>query len=342
MNRFLSSLLLLSFTLTPLARAHDPHASQEMVAAAQNLLADLSAEQKAKAQFQFTDAERKNWHFIPRPRKGLPLKEMTQPQRLLVQALLATGLSSRGYEKAVTVMSLEEVLAEMEKNKKGGFPRDPENYYISIFGEPSLDGVWGWRYEGHHLSFNFALAGDGVASMTPSFFGTNPAEVRDGPRKGLRVLGTEEDLGYELLRSLNDEQKKAAVILAEAPKDIINIPGRSDTKPEGLPQSKMTADQQKVLEHIIKTYIFRNRPGVASDDWEKIQKAGLDKVDFAWAGGFEPGQGHYYRVQGPTFVLEFDNTQNDANHVHTIWRDFENDFGSDPLLEHYKEAHQKK
>jgi hypothetical protein len=313
-----------------------------MVSAAQNFLADLSPEQKAKAQFQFSDEERKNWHYIPRPRKGLPIKEMTQPQRLLAHALLATGLSSRGYEKAVTVMSLEEVLAILEKDKKGGAVRDPENYYFSIFGEPSLDGVWGWRFEGHHLSFNFALTGDGVASMTPSFFGSNPAEVRDGPRKGLRVLGTEEDLGYELLKSLTDEQKKQAVILAEAPKDIINVPGRNDTKAEGLPQSKMNPDQQKILDHLIHAYLFRNRIGVASDDWEKIQKAGLDKVDFAWAGGFEPGQGHYYRVQGPTFVLEFDNTQNDANHVHAAWRDFDNDFGSDPLLEHYKEAHQKK
>jgi hypothetical protein len=339
MKTLLTTLTLFSLALSPLARAHDPHATQEMVAAANNLLSALSPEQKAKATFQFTDEERKNWHFIPRPRKGLPVKEMTPAQRLLAYALLATGLSSGGYEKATTIMSLEEILATLEKDRKGGPVRDPELYFVSIFGDPGLDKVWGWRVEGHHLSFNFVAAGENVASMTPSFFGTNPAEVREGQRKGLRVLGTEEDLGWKLVRSLNDEQKKQAVVLTEAPKDIINVPGRNDTKPEGVPYSKLNPDQQKTLDQIIHVFLFRNRPGFASESYDKIKAAGLDKVDFAWAGGTEAGQGHYYRVQGPTFVLEFDNTQNDANHAHTAWRDFENDFGADPLLQHYRDAH---
>src|SRR5215213_5075098 len=210
-RRFLSAAIILS-SLAATVHAHD--ATAEMEQAAKAFLTTLSDEQKSKAVLSFTGAERPDWHFIPRPRKGLPIKEMTQEQRLLAQGLLATGLSHRGYNKAVTIMSLESILAAMEQGK--GPARDPEMYFVSIFGEPGKY-PWAWRVEGHHLSLNFTAASDGAPSMTPSFYGTNPGEVKQGPRAGTRVLGVEEELGRTLVKSLNEEQKKKAVILAEAP-----------------------------------------------------------------------------------------------------------------------------
>ena len=320
-------------------RAHD--ASAEMTAAATNLITTLNAEQKAKATFAFPDAERENWHFIPRVRKGLPMKEMTQEQRLLAQALLATGLSHRGYAKAVSIMSLEAVLAELEKGKVGGAVRDPEQYFVSIFGAPGIE-PWGWRIEGHHLSLNFTAAGGAAPSMTPSFFGTNPGEVREGPRKGTRVLGNEEEMGRALVKSLDAEQKKIAILQIETPKEILTAPGRIDpVKPEGISGDKLTHEQLAALEKLVKEYLFRNRPDVAAEEWAKIEKAGKSAVTFAWAGGLERGEPHYYRVQGATFVLEYDNTQNEANHVHSIWRDFAHDFDHDLLAEHLKADHAK-
>jgi Protein of unknown function (DUF3500) len=325
--------------LTAPLRAHE--SSAEMAAAANNLLGTLTPEQKQKASFEYPDEERKNWHFIPRVRKGLTLKEMTYEQRLLAQALLATGLSGRGYSKAVSIMSLEAVLAILEKDKVGGAVRDPENYFVSIFGKPGI-APWGWRLEGHHLSLNYAIPNDGAPVMTPSFFGTNPGDVKSGPRAGTRILGVEEDLGRALVKSLSEEQKKVAIVLTEAPKEIFNDPKRTDpTKPEGLPQNQLTADQSATLVKIIKEYLFRCRPDVAAEDFAKIEKAGLDKLHFTWAGGLELGQPHYYRVQGGNFILEYDNTQNDANHVHSIWRDFDHDFGGDLLKAHVDAAHAK-
>jgi hypothetical protein len=333
-RRLLALCLALSASLL---HAHD--ASVDMAAAANNYLAALTAEQKAKAALPFPDPERENWHFIPRPRKGLPFKEMTQEQRLLAQALLASGLSHRGYAKAVSIMSLEAVLLELEKGS--GPVRDPEMYFVTIFGTPGVE-PWGWRLEGHHLSQNFTAAGGAAPSMTPSFFGSNPGEVREGPRKGTRILGNEEELGRALVKSLDAEQRKMAIINAEAPKDVLNDPKRVDpTKPEGLSAEKLSGDQLEILVKLIKEYLFRNRPDVAAEEFARIEKDGAGNVAFAWAGGLERGQPHYYRVQGKTFVLEYDNTQNDANHVHSIWRDFAHDFDHDLLGEHLKADHAK-
>ena len=321
--------------------AHD--ATAEMSAAAINFLASLTPEQKAQATFDFPSEERTNWHFIPRPRKGLPIKDMAPDQRLLAQALLVSGLSSRGYEKAVSIMSLDAVLKELEKDKVGGAVRDPDNYYVSIFGTPGGSAPWGWRFEGHHLSLNYTTAGDDAPSMTPSFFGTNPGEVKTGPRAGTRILALEEDLARTLVKSLTEEQRKVAVLPVAAPKDILNDPKRVDpTSPEGIAQSQLTADQTATLLKLVKEYLFRCRPDVAAEDWAKVEKAGLDKLHFAWAGGFERGEPHYYRVQGGHFVLEYDNTQNDANHVHSVWRDFDHDFGVDLLKAHLDAAHSGK
>ncbi|MEQ1862957.1 MAG: DUF3500 domain-containing protein, partial [Chthoniobacteraceae bacterium] len=334
----------------------------EMEQAAKAFLVALSDEQKAKASFAFGAAydapaaakappvatsnpalpppdERRNWHFIPRPRRGLAIKDMTTEQRLLAHGLLATGLSHRGYTKAVSIMSLESVLAILEKDRRGGAVRDPELYFFSIFGTPGKE-PWGWRVEGHHLSLNFTAAGGVAPSVTPSFFGTNPGEVMEGPRKGTRILGVEEDLGRTLVKSLDEAQRKKAVILAEAPKEIANVPGRNDSKPEGIAWGDLTDAQRETLRALLREYLFRNRPDVAADELKKVSKK-IDGLHFAWAGGFERGEPHYYRVQGGNFVLEYDNVQNGANHVHCVWRDFDHDFGADLLAEHYKASHAK-
>lgn len=338
--RLLPLALACVFATLPL-RAHD--AGAEMSAAAINFLSSLTPEQKAKATFDFGGDERKNWHFIPRERKGLPIKDMAPEQRLLAQALLATGLSNRGYAKAVSIMSLDAVLKELEKDKPKAPVRDPDNYYFSIFGTPGGNDPWGWRFEGHHLSLNYTMAGNDAPSMTPSFFGSNPGEVKTGPRTGTRVLGVEEDLARTLVQSLTEEQRKAAVLPVAAPKDILNDPKRVDpTNPEGIAQSQLTPEQTATLVKLVKEYLFRCRPDVAAEDWAKVEKAGLDKLHFAWAGGLERGQPHYYRVQGGHFVLEYDNTQNEANHVHSVWRDFDHDFGVDLLKAHLDSAHSGK
>lgn len=318
----------------PSLRAHE--ASEEMAAAAKNFLLALTPEQRTQARFEFADEERKNWHFIPRPRKGLPIKEMTQEQRLLAHALLATGMSARGYGKAVGIMSLEAVLAVLE-NDTAGKKRNPELYFVSIFGTPGGSAPWGWRFEGHHLALNFTAGGSAAPVMTPSFFGTNPGEVRTGARTGTRILASEEELGRALVQSLSAEQRKVAILPGDAPKEVLNDPKRVDpTKPEGIAQTQLSIEQAALLEKLVREYLFRHRADVAAEALARIKPA---ELHFAWAGGLERGQPHYYRVQGGHFVLEYDNTQNEANHVHCLWRDFDRDFGADLLKAHRDAAH---
>ncbi len=323
----------LVFSQTIFVHAHTP--ADEMAEAAEHFLAALTPEQRAKATFDFQANERENWHFIPRARQGLPFKEMTTAQHKLAHALLSTALSNSGYLKATTIMSLEQVLHDIEKN--GTITRDPELYYFSIFGKPGPKQAWGWRVEGHHLSLNLTLAHD-VISATPSFFGSNPAEVREGPRHGLRVLADEEDLGFALMKSLDQSQRTEATILTEAPREIVTGNNRhiEPLEKSGLAEAKMNEAQKKILRDLVHAYLFRHRAEFIERDWQQIEKAGWEKVHFAWAGATEPGRGHYYRVQGPTFLLEFDNTQNDANHIHSVWREFHGDFGEDVLKEHYQ------
>ena len=334
---FVRTLALLFSLSTPiLLQAHSP--AEEMAEATSRFLAALSPDQKSKCTFAFGDDERQNWHFVPRERKGLPLKEMTPAQRHLASGLLATGLSQRGYVKATSIMSLEEILKELEQGN--GPTRDPDRYYLSFFGVPDPKKLWGWRLEGHHLAFNFTLAGDQISSA-PSFLGSNPAEVKSGPRKGLRVLASEEDLGRQLVLSLTEDQRKEAIYTNTAPSDIIT---GSDRKarlltPAGLSAERMTEAQSQLLWSLIREYVYRCRTEVADHDLHKIEQSGAARIHFAWAGRVEPGQPHYYRVQGPTFLLEYDNTQNQANHVHAAWRDLEGDFGEDLLRKHYDQDH---
>jgi Protein of unknown function (DUF3500) len=331
--RFVAIFLVTFCLFTLSARAHSP--GEEMADAANHFLAALTPEQKAKATFDLKDAERSNWNFVPLIRKGLTFKEMTPGQQRLGQALLNSALSQRGFMKAMTIMSLDDILKEMEQGS--GPVRDPELYYVSIFGKPDAAGTWGWRIEGHHLSLNFVIVDGTNTTVTPSFFGSNPAEVRTGARTGLSVLGTEESLGRQLIKSLNDAQKKIAIYTNIAPKEIITGNQRKATllTPMGLAASKLDKAQLALLRQIIEEYVRRYRPELADADLKKIEKVGWSKIFFAWAGGVEPGEGHYYRVQGPAFLMEFDNTQNNANHVHTVWRDLENDFGEDLLRKHY-------
>jgi len=329
--------LLLAFALrasTFSASAHNTPA-EEMAAAAQNFLAALTPEQTTKATFSLNDTERQNWNFVPLVRKGLTFKEMTPAQRLLGQALLSSALSQRGYLKATTIMSLDDILRDLEQGK--GPVRDPELYYVSIFGKPGGNDTWGWRVEGHHLSLNFAIIEGADISVTPSFFGSNPAEVLHGPRSGLRVLGVEDDLGHALIHSFTEEQRQMVIYTNIAPKEVITGNSRKIEvlKPVGLPASKMNSAQQKILQQIIEEYVRRYRQELADADLAKLAKAGKKNLYFAWAGGIEPGQGHYYRVQNQSFLLEFDNTQNNANHIHAVWRDLDHDFGGDLLREHY-------
>ena len=313
--------------------------ASEMADAANNFLAALMPEQKARATFEFKDEERFDWHFIPKPRKGLPIKEMTPPQRLLAHALLSSGLSQRGYAKATSIMSLEQILYEIENQAPR---RDAEMYYVTVFGQPGK-GAWGWRVEGHHVSLNFSLAGEEVLAVTPSFFGTNPAEIKSGPRKGLRVLGGEEDIARKLVKSLSEEQKKVALITNAAPGDIVTGHDRKARRlePVGIAAANLKPEQQTMLDALLKEYVYRVRPEVADADWKAIHDTGKEKIQFAWAGGLELGEGHYYRIQGPTFLMEYDCTQDHANHIHTVWRDLQNDFGDDLLSKHYQEAHSK-
>ncbi|HUS04805.1 MAG TPA: DUF3500 domain-containing protein [Bryobacteraceae bacterium] len=310
-----------------------------MVDTAKNFLASLTQEQMAKAVIDFKSDERENWHFIPRERKGLPLREMTSPQKHLAQALLSAGLSQRGYIKATTIMSLEDVLRMLENDS--GVRRNPEGYYFSVFGDPAPKGVWGYRVEGHHLSLNFTVVNGKLAS-SPNFFGTNPAEIRQGPRKGLRVLGREEDLARDLLTALTPDQKKTAIVAKDAYKDIISFNAKSvqfeKEWPAGLAAAKMNAKQREMLDAVLEEYAYNLPEQVAQQRMEQVKKAGAN-INFAWAGAEQRGGPHYYRIQGPTFLVEYDNTQNDANHVHSVWRDYNGDFGRDLLREHYQTSH---
>ena len=309
-----------------------------MTTAAKQFLDSLTPEEKAKATFSFDDAERENWFFTPVPRKGLALREMTPAQQHLATALLSAGLSQQGLIKAETIMSMEDVLRIMEKDD--GERRNPGKYYFSIFGTPTDSGTWGYRVEGHHLSQNYTVS-DGRVIDAPSFFGSNPGEVREGPRKGVRLLAQEEDLARDLLNALDDNQKKICVITKDAYKEILTSNSKRaslEGKPAGLPVAKMNSKQSQMLTDLLDVYASNVPQQMAEARMAQVKAAGREMY-FAWAGVAERGGPHYYRIQSPSFLIEYDNTQNDANHIHTVWRDWTNDFGQDLLKQHYDASH---
>ena len=310
----------------------------EMAAAARAWTGSLAADQQKDAVFTFTDKERENWHYIPRARQGIPFKAMTEPQRKLARALLETGLSPHGIAQVDMVMALEKVLFEIEHAAH----RDDTLYFFSLFGKPAARGTWGWRVEGHHLSLNFTIIAGQRIVATPNFVGANPAEVRlAGPQSGRRALAAEEDLGRALVLSLSDAQRTKAVVAPSAPSDILtrNDDVAQPQQPVGLGYPEMNSSQQEQLRALVAVYANRLRPEVAAAELKKIADSGWNRLSFAWAGDLKPGEGHYYRIQSPDFVIEYDNTQNKANHIHTTWRVFKGDFGRDLLQEHYRDSH---
>ena len=310
--------------------------ADELIAgAAGTFLSTLDESARNRAVFALPDAERFDWHFIPKARNGLPLKDMTFKQRAAAHALLQATLSAQGYLKANAVIELERILGLLEGRPER---RDPEGYFFTIFGTPG-SGPWAWRFEGHHASLNFSSPGGELMITGPAFLGANPATVPSGPKAGWRALGREEDLGRALVMSLSDEQLATAVIAEEAPRDIITGNDREARLEafEGLPAADLTGAQRQMLMALIGEYV-RNMEETSAQAW--MARIGQEtEIHFAWAGPTEPGAGHYYRVHAPSFLIEYDNTQNDANHVHSVWRDLENDFGGDALARHYTEGH---
>lgn len=328
---------LVSCALGAVAHSHfQKRAGANVVAAAETFVATLSDEQKEIVIKEYDSEERVGWHFIPKDeRKGLQVKHMKGEQRRAAMDLLRSSLSRAGFRKARTIMKLEGLLAELEKGRDGGPIRDTERYYFTLFGSPG-EGRWGLSMEGHHLSLNFVLEGNQVISSTPAFFAANPGVVKNagaGIKKGTRVLADEELLAFDLVNSLSAKQKTKGIIAEKAPREIraAGEPQPPTEAPAGIGAKELTDDQMATLKKLITTYSDAMRPAVARARLAKIEKAGPQKVHFAWAGATEPGIGHYYRVQGPTFLIEFVNTQpdaagNPANHIHCVWRDMAGDF----------------
>ena len=329
-------------------------ASTSMAAAGSKFLASLTPEQRQQATFAFDGDERTHWHFIPTeqfPRKGLLIRKMTEPQRAAAHDLLKTGLSQRGYLTVSSIMDLETVLKALEAAQRAAAPprtdgrpaaapleRDSEKYFFSVFGTPSTKDTWGWRVEGHHVSLHFTVVNGSLVAGSPTFFGSNPAEVREGPKKGLRILGAEEDAARALLQSLDATQRTKAIFDEKAPADMLTMAkvDISPLSPAGIGADALTSAQRDLLMKLVDVYVGAMASDIAADRMARLKKAGVEKITFAWAGETERGKKHYYRVQGPTFLVEYDNTQNDGNHIHSVWRDFNGDFGRDLLREHLR------
>lgn len=312
----------------------------EMAEAATAFLAVLPDSLKAQAQGAFSDSARLAWHFFPMERHGLSLRQMGAAPREKLFALLGIGLSAAGLEKTQTIMSLESVLHEMENRADDDFWRDPEGYNLSIFGQPGTEEPWSWRFEGHHVSLNYTSLEGGRVSATPNFLGSNPALVKEGAAKGREALQAEEEMGRALFFMLEVPQQTQAVIRDTAPREMVTFVDQRVQLDqfEGLPAAEMDASQQAALRSLIELYTGRAEGTFAAPYWARIDSAGFDKLYFGWAGGTEKGAPIYYRIHGPTLLIEYDNVQNGANHAHSVWRDPGRDFGYDWLMEHHQHA----
>ena len=310
-------------------------AAARMRAAAERLLGAIPERERTKMLRPFGDRDRQDWNYIPRSRNGVSLKELDGGGREAVHALLKQALSAAGHAKVVNIIELELVLREIETF---GLTRDPERYHLTIYGTPNSSATWGWRFEGHHLSLNFTLAGDRVAVDTPSFLGANPATVLKGTKKGLRVLAEEEDEARKLLASLNAAQRGTAVFESQTYGEIVtrNAERVDPMKPVGIAAAQLDDGQRAQLVRLIEAYARTFEPGLAAARMGRVRDGGVDKIFFGWAGATERGRPHYYRIQGPLFLIEYDCSQNNGNHIHTVWRDFSGDFGRDLLREHYQ------
>ncbi|MBL8295364.1 MAG: DUF3500 domain-containing protein [Bryobacterales bacterium] len=334
-----------------------------MVTTAARFVDSLSPAQKAGTVFALDSKERVQWHYFPergfkaeygRDRQGIMFKEMDPKQRHLAYALMSSGLSQAGFIKTTTIMSIEEIVRVIEADTTGH--RDAERYHFTIFGTPASTGTWAWRVEGHHVVLNFTLRDGKVVSASPTFFGANPHEVPLPPHKGLRPLDREEDLARQLVQSLDAKQRKRAIYDEAAPFDILSmgtVRARLEASPVGIPASALNPRQRALLTEVIAEYANNIAEPLAAHRREQARRAPLDKLYFAWAGtterppirtpeigrpttGYRHREGVYYRVQSPEFLIEFNNTQNYANHSHSVWRDWKGDFGLDVLSLHHR------
>lgn len=307
-----------------------------------DFISSLSPEQRRIAVFPVDDPGRYQWTYFPPSMmggKGIAMKDLAPAQKEELKALLHGYLSEKGYAKAETIMSLEEILKQLEPQN---VHRIPENYFVSIYGTPHKDSAWCWKFEGHHISLNFTVVKDKI-SFAPFFFGSNPAEVKDGPKKGLRAITEEEDIAFELVNSLTNSQKEKAIFSLKAFYDIVTAYASEVTPlpPVGITVGELTNEQKQLLRKLINVYLSSMQEEVAQRRMTNILGEDIDAIRFGWAGALRKGEPHYYRVQGKSFLIEFDNTQNNANHIHSVWRDFNGDFGRDLLREHYKASHHK-
>ncbi len=338
--RILAALILLG--LAHAASGHEvsqasSDTASRMRVSAERVLAALPPAAREKVVRAFDDHDRVAWHYTPRSRNGVALKELDARGRDAVHALLKEAMSAAGYRKVVNIIELELVLREIETF---GLMRDPERYHLTIYGTPGKAGPWGWRFEGHHLSLNFTLAGDHVAVDAPSFFGANPASVPSGPRAGQRVLAAEEDEARALLNSLSEAQRREAVFDTRTYGDIVTANAEKADPPTtaGIAAAQLSEAQRAQLVKLIEVYARTFEPALAEARMARVREGGIENVRFGWAGAIERGRQHYYRVQGPLFLIEYDASQGNGNHIHTVWRDFNGDFGRDLLRQHYEAA----
>jgi hypothetical protein len=311
--------------------------ARNMVEACAAFLDHLEGPDRDAALFSFDDVERQSWTYLPGPRRGLPLGALTTADRGRLQRLLRSGLSEYGAITATAIIEHELILRVLESQQGlDASGRDPALYYLSVFGEPQGLSEWAWRFEGHHLSLHFTLLGDALLTATPSFFGANPARVPYGPHEGLRILAPLEDLARSLMSSLEETQRMRALMSDSAPRDIITSTQRhiSLGRADGLPSSAMSNKQRALLQALIDAYAQR-----LAEPLRPTTQDAAGTVHFAWAGSSAAGEPHYYRIQGESILIEYDNVQNGANHIHTTWRDASNDFGTDSLRQHYERHH---
>lgn len=301
-----------------------------MAVAATKLAELLPAELKQKMMYGYDDPERLNWHFIPRDRNGIVLWDLEGASRKAADELVKSGLSAAGYAKTLQVRSLEEVLYLFEEGEEEyrRNRRHPHKYHITVFGTPGPTGTWGWRFEGHHLSLNFMIQDGVVVSSTPEFFGANPGLIDGGPKRSLRVLGKREDLARDILKACTPAQSQQMWIAKEAPDDIRGAGAAQPvvTEAVGLRYADMSAEQQKLLRELIAEYVTAMPVQVVRDRMKAIEKSGMDDIRIGWWGESERNQRHHYVVQGASFIIEYNNTQNEANHVHAMWRNIDGDF----------------
>ncbi len=344
-NIFIIILLLALNTTTNAQR----NSNKRVLAATKAFLKTLDTDKLKKTLFAYDTTERQRWFFVPIERMGLPLMDMNQQQTKAAVNLLKATVSESAAETAVAVMQLETVLKQIEKLPAENLRRHPGKFYFSVFGMPSQQQRWGWRIEGHHISFNFSSETGKIISGTPLFLGSNPAIVPEGyPEAGKQLIKKEEVLGLDLLHSMTDEQLKKVVVSDKSPFEIfsgnLGHYSRSDTLKNGIKFTEMTLNQQQKLMALVNVYLRRYPFGFADDFMEKIKKAGIDNLVFTWQGAQEAkigNGGHYYRIQNAVLFIEYDNTQTNANHVHTVVRDLTNDFGEDILKKHYQQEHHK-